>query len=133
MPLPPRNNHSITLAEASILTAKHRRSAGIGAVKGGMFRKDSLERLLQQEECVAMRYYYALREDEKPTLVLVGVDKDGHDILCGVMLDLAWPCPPVCDGPNPLNRGTEKRYLPLERRQGAETQTALNPTGQVES
>ncbi len=115
MPLPPKNNHRITIAEASVLTAKYRQHAGIGATKGGMFWKDPVALLLSQERCVALRYYFAEYDDGKPTLVLVGVDKEGKDILSGVMLDLVWPCPPFCDQANVLNSNTNLRTATAER------------------
>ncbi len=115
MPLPPKNNHRITIAEASVLTAKYRQHAGIGATKGGMFWKEPVEVLLSQERCVALRFYYAENGDGKPTLVLVGVDKEGKDILDGVMLDLVWPCPPFCDQANVLNSNTNLRTATAER------------------
>ncbi len=116
-----------------MLTERYRSRTGIGAVKGGLFWKDGIERLLQQEGCVAMRYYYAQNEDGKPTLVLVGVDKEGHDMLSGVLLDLSWPCPPICDGPHPLNRGIEKRRLRSADEQSTAAQTGGNSSEPVRS
>jgi hypothetical protein len=109
MQLPPKSNHRITPAEAGLLTAQYRRHATIGAPKGGMFWKEPVEALLSQERCVALRFYYAEYDDGKPTLVFVGVDEQGKDILDGVMLDLVWPCPPFCDVPNVLNSNFEQR------------------------
>jgi len=109
MQMPPKSNHRVTPAEAGLLTAEYRRHAAIGAPKGGMFWKEPVELLLRQDGCVALRFYYAQKDDGKPTLVLVGVDEQGRDILDGVMLDLVWPCPPFCDQANILNSSPEYR------------------------
>ena len=118
MPLPPKSNHMVTLAEASVLTANHRMQSGPDAIKGGMFWKEIIEKIINQPGCVALRYYYGRQESGTPALVLVGVDVQGHDIVRGVIGDVSWVCPPFCDPPNALNftKDTERlRPLTLTR------------------
>ena len=103
MKLPPRYNHSITLAEASVLTRSFRGQATIDSPKGGMFWSDDVKRMLEQPGCVAMRYYYGREDDGTPVLILVGVDAQGKDMTTGVLLQFSMPCPPWCDAPNGLN------------------------------
>lgn len=50
-----------------------------------------------------MRFYYARDEKGVPTLVLVGVDQDGNDLVKESILEWTFPCPPVCGDPNDLN------------------------------
>ena len=114
MPLPPRSNHGVTLAEASVLTANYRKRSPIGTVKGGMFWKEAVEQVVSQEGCVAMRYYYAAQEDGKPALVLVAVDRHGRDMTGGFLAELSCPCPPFCDAPNALNSSFSERKLDRE-------------------
>lgn len=103
MALPSKNNQLITLEEASIFTQNFRKDATADAIKGGLFWKEYIEKIIDQPDCVALRYYYGQDESGKPLLVLVGVDKDGHDITKGAIAEVALPCPPFCDDPNSLN------------------------------
>lgn len=105
MPLPPKSNHMITLAEASVLTSNFRANAPESAIKGGMFWKEAIERVINQPDCVAFRFYYGKTDSGAPALVLVGVNPEGKDMIHGVIADIAWPCPPYCDDPNLLNSG----------------------------
>ena len=103
MTLPPKSNHMVTLAEASVLTANYRKQAGDEAINGGMFWKEIIEKIINQPGCVALRYYYGRQENGTPALVLVGVNAQGHDIVRGVIGDISWMCPPYCDQANILN------------------------------
>ncbi len=103
MKLPVKSNHFFTLAGASVLTRNFRQHAAPGAIKGGLFWKEALRALVDQPECVAMRYYYGREDSGKPVLVLVGVDAQGRDMTHGILLEASIPCPPFCDAPNGLN------------------------------
>ena len=112
MPLPPKINHAITLAEGSVLTANYRKRSPIGAVKGGLFFNEAVEQVISQPGCVAMRYYYAQHDEGTPAIVLVGVDKDGRDMTGGFLAEMSRPCPPLCsDEPNALNSSFGERKV----------------------
>ena len=97
-------DHTIEMTEASRLTTNFRRSAGKGAIKGGVFGRAALEQVLGQEGVVGVRYYYAQENNGRPVMVIVGVDEQGRDLVEGVVCERSMPCPPFC-GPffNPLN------------------------------
>ena len=99
MPLPSPKGHRIPLSEAAEQTKRYRDSMS----KGGLFLRGELDDLLAQPGCSGLRFYYGRDKDGMDTLILVGVDKDGNDIVNGVLLDLHFPCPPVCGGGNQLN------------------------------
>ncbi|MBA4313143.1 MAG: hypothetical protein C0417_11000 [Chlorobiaceae bacterium] len=103
MALPPKYNQIISPVEASKLTGKYREQAEIGAIKGGLFWKEYVQKLLDQPGCVALRYYYALDDKGNPTIVLVGVDGDGNDMTNGIILEISPFCPPICSISNSLN------------------------------
>jgi len=103
MALPQKNNQIISLDEASKLTNKYRDQAAKDAIKGGLFWKDYVQKLLDQPDCVAMRYYHAQDDKGNPIIVLVGVDSAGNDISDGVLLELSPWCPPFCDLSSKLN------------------------------
>ncbi len=91
-----RENHSITLEEARKLTANYRNRAGKDAVLAGFFGKETIQKIIDQDGCVGIRYYYALTDEGKPALVLVGVDANENDIIDGVIAEVSLPCPPYC-------------------------------------
>lgn len=97
-----KEQHSISLDEAARMTARYREKVEKGAIIGGYFGREAIEKILAQEGCVGIRYYYAEKDDGTPTLVLVGVDKEGNDLVHGAVSELSWPCPPYCGKSNPL-------------------------------
>lgn len=106
MALPPKSNHAITLAEASVLTTNFRRRTG-SRLKGGMFWKEIVEKIISQPGCVGLRYYYPQQDNGTPAIVLVGVDHLGRDMTEGYIGEASWLCPPWCSEPNALNHGVE--------------------------
>lgn len=97
-------DHSISLEDASALTANFRNSAGQGAVLGGYFSKTIIQDLLDQQDCVGLRYYYGKDNDGVPQLVISGVNAAGEDLYNGALGNRSMPCPPYCGPWNPLNR-----------------------------
>lgn len=98
-------NHDISFEEAAELTQRFRNSISPGDCIGGFFGKSAMIALLEQEDCVGFRYYYGLKGDSSPTLVLVGVDGDGNDLIGEDRICLQEPirCPPNCSEENLLN------------------------------
>ena len=126
---PPPKAQQIPLAAAVDLTQRYRKSAP-ASEHGGFFWGDGIDRILRQPGCVGLRYYHGLAEDGSYEIVLVGVDKDGNDIVTvdsggsydkpevrqtraaakrgptqstdAVILDTHFPCPPMCPWNSPL-------------------------------
>jgi len=103
MPLPPKKDQTITLEAASKLTANFRRQSQADAVIAAGFWKETVQKILDQTGCVALRVYYGLNPDGSPAPVLVGVNEKGDDLTTGILGDENYPCPPFCAAPNPLN------------------------------
>lgn len=99
MALPEPKGHRIPLSEAAEHTKRYRE----GMHKGGMFLRQELDDLLAQKDCAAIRFYYGLGKNGEDTLILVGVDKNGNDMVNGVLMDGHFPCPPFCGDGNSLN------------------------------
>lgn len=97
-------NHTITLDQAAKYVQNFKNNPTAPAIKGGYFGRNIFEKILAQTGCVGIRYYYAKMDDGSPTLVLVGVDGNGHDMTQGVLGEVIIPCPPFCDSPNQLNK-----------------------------
>ena len=96
-------DHTISIEDAGALTRNYRMQAGKGAIKGGFFGRAAIEQVLAQEGVVGIRYYYGKENNERPVLILVGVDEFGKDLHEGFLCEMAMPCPPYCGGFNPLN------------------------------
>jgi hypothetical protein len=95
-----KEDHSITLSDAGKLTAKFRNEMPPSSVYAQYIGKGAIQRTLDQKNCVGLRIYYGKHEDGSPTLVFVGVDKNGADLVDGPIDQKTYPCPPFC---SPLN------------------------------
>ena len=102
MPITGHENHAITLEEASKLTANFRKWRP-NAIKAHFFGRDAIQQILDQEGCLGIRMYNAFDDNEKPHLVLVGVDANENDLYTGTTVEFSKPCPPFCGANNPLN------------------------------
>ncbi|MEE9168285.1 MAG: hypothetical protein V3U73_00895 [bacterium] len=72
-------------------------------VKAHFFGRDAIQQHLDQEDCVGIRMYKAFDDNEKPHLVLVGVDANENDLYTGPISGVSYPCPPFCGANNTLN------------------------------
>ncbi|MCC7002637.1 MAG: hypothetical protein IT357_10825 [Gemmatimonadaceae bacterium] len=103
-PLDPKVDHRITLDKAATLTRQYRvthKGAYADAVTA--FNAGPVLQLLQQKGCVGLRTYRATFESGATSLVLVGVDEKGNDMVDGIILEEGFPCPPFCSDDNALN------------------------------
>lgn len=96
-------DHSISLSDAAEMTARYRAQMAPGQIKGGFFGRDALEAILNQENCIGIRYYYGLDDSNKQVMVLVGVDTDENDMVNGELAERSLLCPPFCNDSNVLN------------------------------
>jgi len=110
-----KEKHLISLVEASLLTKMYREKAGRGAVNGVFFSRLIFEKIIAQESCIGVRNYFAALNDGTPTLVLVGVDGTGSDMIRGVLGDDAFPCPPFHGCRNLLNSDLEDYLVPATK------------------
>ena len=91
-------DHDITLQEAIVYTQRYQSTVEDPTqVLGGFFGKETLQRILDQEDCVGIRYYYAKNENGQNCLVLVGADAYGNDMTEGYLAERSVPCPPGCE------------------------------------
>ena len=97
------NESSVITKQEAIDWTGNYRSANPNAVKAHFFGKNKLQDILNQEGCVGIRAYYAIDDDGKKQLVLVGANSSEQDLVDGVILDKSIPCPTACDTSSPLN------------------------------
>ncbi len=97
--------HQISLDEAKKMIERHRSKISKPRMGeyGGRFNKDEVLELLNQKECLYMRYYHGENENGEPVIILIGVDKNDKDMENGKILEESNPpCPPNCP-PGALN------------------------------
>ena len=82
------------------------REPGKTITRAHFFGKEKILKLLSEKECIGIRIYYGLDENNDQKLLLVGAKSDMDDIVPvdmksasedgPMILDLSWPCPPYC-------------------------------------
>ncbi len=102
MPFTGNEDQEISLEEASKLTERYREATG-GAILGGYISQSALKKILDQDDCVGIRYYYGQEEDGTPQAVIVGVLANEDDIYEGRLAERSILCPPTCGKKNSLN------------------------------
>jgi hypothetical protein len=95
-------NHDFPLDQAALWTANYRK-LNPTATKGHYFGGTALRNLLNQTNCVGLRFYYALDDKGQKQLIIVGVDRDENDLFQGLIAERSIGCPPFCGTKNPLN------------------------------
>jgi hypothetical protein len=98
-------NHQVDLGTAIRLIRNHKAKLPVSLVaqvKGGFFSRSAFDKILAQPGVAGIRYYYAQNNDGTPTVVLVGVDTKGQDIVTGALMEMSVLCPPFCGGGSEL-------------------------------
>ena len=99
-----KGNHVVTLDQALKYIKNFKDAPSAPTTKGGYFERNIFDQILAQNGCVGIRCYYAKMDDGAPTLVLVGVDKDGNDLENGTIGEAIFPCPPLCPSSGQLGK-----------------------------
>jgi len=58
---------------------------------------------LEQTDCVGIRIYNGIDGNGKPVLIMVGAKANEDDLVDGIIVDKAVPCPNNCGRANDLN------------------------------
>ena len=102
-PLPPRD-HRISKSEAVKKTKKYKeKKPKKDRYPTLAFHAEAYKRILDQPGCVGIRSYPAETDAGVVTMVLVGVDADGNDMVDGTLENHPFECPEVCSDENELN------------------------------
>ena len=97
--------HEMLLTDAVQLVANFRKNPQAPNNQGGSFERGAFEKILAQPGCERIKMYWA-RENGKFTVVLVGVDAAGKDMISGSIMEKSGDCPPNCDITSPFTMGT---------------------------
>lgn len=92
--------HEITSDQAQAYIDRFRDTVDHDDIVGGHFGEGIILDILNQESVVGLRYYYGLKENGNPCLVVVGIDSKGQDVN-GIWGEESWPCPPFCNEGEP--------------------------------
>ncbi len=92
----------ITIEEAVKFTENYRNSEKAEAIKAEFIGKESLVEILNQDECVGIRFYFGRHDNGNLNIVAVGCDENGEDLYEGIILEKIEPCPPHCASNSPL-------------------------------
>jgi len=91
-------SHRVTHATAKQMRARfvRKNARNKEAAQPAAYSRAIFDKILKQEGCVGIRLYPAIDRYGRQTSLIVGVDKNGDDILRGVIGDTPWLCPPYC-------------------------------------
>ena len=82
--------------EVPALTNLHRITVSSNDVLVHYFGKDIVDKTMKQPGCVGVRMYYGKNVNGKSGFVIVGVDKNGSDLVPVVIAGPLDICPPYC-------------------------------------
>ncbi len=99
-----KENHAVTLDQAVKYIQNFTSNPTAPTIKGAYFGRNIFDKILSQSGCVGIRYYYAKTDSGVSTIVLVGVDGSGNDLVKGTLAEMTFPCPPYCPAPNALTK-----------------------------
>lgn len=94
-------DHRISLQEATRMTKDYQK-ANPNSMKAHFFGKKAIQDILNQDNCVGIRIYYAQDANGKQHLVVVGADADENDLYNGLLAERSVGCPPICPNGSPL-------------------------------
>ncbi len=92
----------ISLDESKSMTHRYQDSVPEGTTISCEVDKNQLIAMLNQEDFQGLRIYFALNEEERLTMVLVGSDGSGSDMVAGLIVNRLKPCPSNCPTASPL-------------------------------
>ncbi len=94
---------AISLETAKSWTAEYRTTKPEGAPNAVFFGREKLEEILAQEDCMGIRIYFGVNDEQQKALILVGATADEEDQTKGLILDRGVKCPPYCANGGGLN------------------------------
>lgn len=93
---PGAEKHQIALNEALQLVSNFRHHPQAPKNQGGAFDRGAIEKILAQPGCEKLKLYWAQEVNGEFTVVLVGMDASGKNMIAGTIMNKTSPCPPFC-------------------------------------
>jgi len=91
----------VSITDAAAMNRNYRKAC-VNHPKGVYISEWTLNQILSQEDCVGIRFYFAMDDDGKMRLTYAGVKANEDDIL-GLVGNMGVLCPPSCGVSNALN------------------------------
>lgn len=98
-----REGSVVTLKDASGWTKNYRDTLPSDEIIAQFFGREKLLEILDQEDCMGIRFYYGIADDGKKNIIAVGATSDQNDMIDGIILEYALKCKPYCSVSNSLN------------------------------
>ena len=103
MPFTGNEGTVISRAQALTMINNFQGSPAFQNIKGGFYGKNKILSILNQPNCVGIRYYHAHNASNQPVIVLVGEDNAGSCMTNAVLINDGPLCPPFCPTMNALD------------------------------
>ena len=103
MPFTGNEGTIISPPQAKTMITNYQNSPSFQNLKGGFYGKNKILAILNQANCVGIRYYHAHNASNQPVIVLVGEDNAGNNLSSGVLINDGPLCPPFCPTSNALD------------------------------
>ena len=96
-----KRDHEITHEQAIRMRKEYDERFGNkpGALSPCVYDRRIFDRILKQKGCSGIRLYPGVNRGAF-VIIIVGVDKNGDDILAGIIGETPWRCPPTCSSVN---------------------------------
>lgn len=94
---------AIPLETAKEWTATYRATKEENEPNAVFFGREKLQQILDQADCMGIRIYFGVNDEQEKALILVGAEADEDDQLKGLVLDRGAICPPRCPTGGGLN------------------------------
>ncbi len=88
----------ITLSQAAEWTQNYRNSEFYSGTNAVFYGKNKIASICNQSGAAGMRIYFAINDNNEPTVVLIGAAEDGTDLENGIIVERGVLCPPICGG-----------------------------------
>jgi hypothetical protein len=98
--------HEIALSEGLELVANFRKNPQAPKSQGGSFERGAFDKILAQPGCERIKMHWAQESNGNFTVVLVGVDAEGKDMVAGAIMERSNGCLPFCDVTSPFTMET---------------------------
>jgi hypothetical protein len=109
MPVNADSGKSILKQEAKALIQRFRDNDAlyqegdtVKGIRGGFYGKNKILAILNQPDCIGLRYYHGVNSSGQLVVVLAGEDSSGTG-LDGVLVNEGPLCPPFCSITNSLD------------------------------
>lgn len=86
----------VSIEDAKRWTSRFQKSKSKEEPNAQFYGSEHIQKILAQKECIGIRVYYGIDDENQKVLILVGVDANENDLSKGLILERGRFCPPHC-------------------------------------